>query len=163
MGKNRDGASWRGIPGSSAGRRIIEFVKPPLRAGRSVHTLLHAPTAAAPISASLVRLAVRRGLCLRCPVCGKGKLFATWWRMNEECPRCGVRYSRESGFWLGSMDINLTLSLLIVLLPVIFLPEIGLARELFLFGSGAVVLPLLLFRPVRGLWTALVFLSGGVY
>jgi hypothetical protein len=61
------------------------------------------------------------------------------------------------------MDINLTLSLLIVLLPVIFLPEIGLARELFLFGSGAVVLPLLLFRPVRGLWTALVFLSGGVY
>src|SRR5258706_5110013 len=145
------------------GRHIIESVRPPLRSERSVYPLLHAPTASTPISASLIRLALFRGLRLRCPVCGAGKLFATLWRMNEECPRCGVRFSRESGFWLGSMDINLTLSLLIVLLPVVFLPEIGLARELLLFGSGAVALPLLLFRPVRGIWTALVFLSGGVY
>ena len=83
--------------------------------------------------------------------------------MNDECPRCGVGFSRESGQWLGSMDINLTLSLLILLAPVIFLPDIGLGRALLVWGAGAILVPLVLFRFVGGLWTALVYLSGGVY
>jgi hypothetical protein len=61
------------------------------------------------------------------------------------------------------MDINLTLSLLIVLAPVPFLPEMGLRRELELLGAGAVIVPFLLFRFVRGFWMALIYLSGGVY
>ena len=31
------------------------------------------------------KIAVGRGLRLRCPVCGQGKLFATYFRMNNEC------------------------------------------------------------------------------
>jgi uncharacterized protein (DUF983 family) len=92
-----------------------------------------------------------------------GKLFRTYLRMHDECPRCGVGFARESGQWLGSMDINLTLSLLALLLPVVFLPELSLARELEIWGAAAVLLPLVLFRHIRGLWTGLVFLSGGVY
>lgn len=129
----------------------------------AVSPLLHTRTARAPLTPSLVGRALGRGLRLRCPVCGEGRLFRSFLRMNEECPRCGVGFSRESGQWLGSMDINLTLSLLLLLAPVIFLPDIGLPRALMIWGAGAVLLPLALFRPIRGLWTALVYLSGGVY
>ncbi len=83
--------------------------------------------------------------------------------MNSECAICGVRFDRESGLWLGSMDINLTLSLILLLAPMVFLPDLGLRRELEFFCAGAVVLPLVLFRFVRGFWLALIFLSGGVY
>ncbi len=130
---------------------------------RAVAPLLRTRTARPPLTPPLVRIALLRGLRQRCPVCGKGRLFRSALAMNEECPRCGVGFSRESGQWLGSMDINLTLSLILLLTPVIFLPDIGLGRELMLGGAGAVLLPLLLFRFIRGLWTALVYLSGGVY
>jgi len=83
--------------------------------------------------------------------------------MNAECARCGVRFDRESGLWLGSMDINLTLSLLVILVPLVFLPEIDLRRELMFLGLAAIVVPALLFRFVRGFWMALIYLSGGIY
>ena len=130
---------------------------------RAVAPLLHTRTARTPLTAGGVRIALLRGIRLRCPVCGRGRLFRSYLAMNTECARCGVRFDRESGLWLGSMDINLTLSLLILLAPIVFLPDIGLRRELELLGAGAVLLPLVLFRFVRGFWMALIFLSGGVY
>jgi uncharacterized protein (DUF983 family) len=130
---------------------------------KAVAPLLRTRTARSPLTPSGVRVALFRGVRLRCPVCGKGRLFRSYLTMNSECERCGVRFDRESGLWLGSMDINLTLSLMLLLAPVVFLPDLGLRRELELFGAGAVVVPLLLFRFVRGFWLALIFLSGGVY
>ena len=131
--------------------------------GRAVAPMVRSRVARGPLTPSLVARAIGRGVRLRCPVCGEGRLFRSYLQMNEECSCCGVGFSRESGQWLGSMDINLTLSLLLLLTPVIFLPDLGLGRELALWGAGAVLLPLALFRFVRGFWTALVYLSGGVY
>ncbi|HEY2739824.1 MAG TPA: DUF983 domain-containing protein [Thermoanaerobaculia bacterium] len=42
-------------------------------------------------------LALRRGLRLRCPRCGEGRLFEGWNRLNESCPVCGLVYERENG------------------------------------------------------------------
>ncbi len=132
------------------------------RAAAPVHPLLHTWTAAAPLSFSSIRHAIGRGLKLRCPVCGVGRLFVTFWRMREACAECGVSYAREA-VWLGSMDINLTLSLLLVLGAIPFLSELGLRRELVVLGLAAVLIPAALFRFVRGVWMALLYLSGGVY
>ncbi len=82
--------------------------------------------------------------------------------MRETCTACGVSYAREA-VWLGSMDINLTLSLLLILGAVPFLPEIGLTRELLVLGLAAVLIPAAMFRFVRGVWMALLYLSGGIY
>ncbi|PWE31505.1 hypothetical protein C4N9_00345 [Pararhodobacter marinus] len=35
------------------------------------------------------KLAVRRGLLLRCPACGVGKLFGGYLKVNATCPACG--------------------------------------------------------------------------
>ena len=142
---------------------MLDGMDPRPRTPSPVHPLLHTSIAAAPVTFSSVRHAIGRGLRLRCPVCGVGRLFASFWRMREACPQCGVSYGREAGFWLGSMDINLTISLLLILGSLLFLPELDLERELIVLGAAALLLPALLFRWVRGVWMALMYLSGGVY
>lgn len=42
----------------------------------------------------------------RCPHCGRRGVFRTWTRLLDECPRCGLRYEREEGYWLGAILIN---------------------------------------------------------
>ena len=135
----------------------------PARTSAPVAPLLHTRTARAPLTPAAIRIAIGRGLRLRCPVCGVGHLFRSTFAMRETCPSCGVSYGREEGFWLGSMDINLTLSLLLILGSLVFLPELGLERELAYLGAASILLPATLFRFVRGFWMALLYLSGAVY
>jgi len=136
---------------------------PSPRGSSPVLPILRTRTARAPLPSRVILLAIGRGLRLRCPVCGIGRLFVTLFGMRDACLHCGVSYGREAGFWLGSMDINLTVSLLVILGSLVFLPEIEVRRELALLGGAAIVLPAALFRFVRGFWMALLFLSGAVY
>src|SRR5438067_1272182 len=55
-----------------------------------------------------------RGLLLRCPNCGKGKLFRKGFTMYETCPVCGWRFEREEGYWTGAMAVNLVVTELII-------------------------------------------------
>lgn len=104
-----------------------------------------------------------RGLKLRCPVCGQGKLFRTYFRMHERCGRCGVAFAREHGQWVGSLDINTLLTALVLMAGVGFGPLWPLKTSLIVWCSAAVIFPIATFRFSRGLWTAIVHLSGGVY
>src|SRR6188474_1364900 len=47
-----------------------------------------------------------RGATKRCPRCGSGNLFKSWFRIRERCPRCGLRLEREEGGFLGAMTLN---------------------------------------------------------
>jgi uncharacterized protein (DUF983 family) len=49
-------------------------------------------------------------LRLRCPRCLDGKVFAGFVTMNLCCPRCGVRFEREPGYFLGSLYASYFLS-----------------------------------------------------
>lgn len=51
--------------------------------------------------------AMWRGLRLRCPRCGGGRLFRRWVTMATHCPTCGMRFERGDGFMLGVMAINI--------------------------------------------------------
>jgi uncharacterized protein (DUF983 family) len=48
-----------------------------------------------------------RALRLRCPNCGAGPLFASWFTLRERCPGCGLRPYRDEGYMTGSMAFNL--------------------------------------------------------
>ena len=144
----------REIPGGGYHDRVATT---PVKAW--THTRVARPA----ITPGLVRRAVWRGLRQRCPVCGEGRLFSGIFRMREDCACCGVSFTREAGLWLGSMDINLTISTAVIMASIAFLPDIPLARALLSGSIAAVVLPALLFRVVRGFWVALLFLSGAVY
>lgn len=49
-----------------------------------------------------------RALRLRCPHCGGGPIFVSWWQLVPNCPVCGLGLERgEQGYWLGAYFFNL--------------------------------------------------------
>ena len=92
------------------------------------------------------RKVVWRGLRLRCPVCGKGELFRT-----------------EDGQWVGSLDINTFGVALLLMIGAAFTPSWSLPVSLGVWCAAAILVPLVTFRFSRGLWMAIVHLTGGVY
>jgi uncharacterized protein DUF983 len=84
--------------------------------------------------------------------------------MNERCSCCGVGFAREHGQWVGSLDINTLLTAVVLMAGVGFGPLWpSLTMSLIVWCSAAVLVPLVTFRFSRGLWTAIVHLTGGVY
>jgi uncharacterized protein (DUF983 family) len=68
------------------------------------------PRLAATIGNPTLRLfvLVGRALRLRCPNCGGGPIFESWFRMRERCPRCGLRLERgEQGYVVGAYMFNI--------------------------------------------------------
>ena len=63
-------------------------------------------------SSSVLRL-FGRALRLRCPHCGRGTLFESWFRMRAQCPVCRFRFERgEDGYQVGSYMFNMIASAL---------------------------------------------------
>jgi uncharacterized protein (DUF983 family) len=49
-----------------------------------------------------------RGIRRRCPNCGSGGLWRTWFRMREACPRCRLDLERrEQGYIVGAQMFNI--------------------------------------------------------
>lgn len=59
-------------------------------------------------------LLLLRGLLRRCPRCGGGRLFRSWFCMVKRCPRCGMTFEREEGFFLGAFVVNFGLVLILL-------------------------------------------------
>lgn len=98
---------------------------------------------------------VFRSLRLRCPVCGKGRLFRGWFKMHDVCPACQVAFEREAGFYLGSIYVNYGLTALVVALayPLLLFNEVLEENWLLLLALAfSVLFPVWFFRYARALW-----------
>ena len=52
-----------------------------------------------------------RAFVLRCPNCGGGGLFASWFRLRPRCQHCGLALERgEHDHFLGAMMFNIVLA-----------------------------------------------------
>jgi uncharacterized protein (DUF983 family) len=106
------------------------------------------------------KAAIGRGLRLRCPRCGDGRLYKTFFRMNRECNVCGLGYYRESGYYVGAMMINYGITAALVLAVYLIsrlMPEIWHASpelKIATWMCAAIIVSLLLVRTTRGLWLA---------
>ena len=96
-----------------------------------------------------------RGLRLRCPRCGQGKMFAGPLKMHERCSECQYKYERAPGYFLGSIYINYGLTSVLVVIGyfTLFLTEIlPHSAMLWTLGAICIVVPILFFRYARSLW-----------
>lgn len=111
-----------------------------------------------------------RALALRCPHCGGRGVLATWFRLRDRCPRCGLHLHREeSDYFLGAytimlIAIEMLFALLFVAVLVITWPnppwETMQWAGVIVIAAGAVIAyPFaktlflavdLIFRPVSG-------------
>ena len=102
-------------------------------------------------------LLIARAVRLRCPACGRGKIFRGFFTMHEACPHCGRPFQRGPGFFLGSIYFNYGVTGLLVTLIYFacFFTEILTDRQLLVLTLAfALLFPIWFFRYARALWVA---------
>lgn len=109
-----------------------------------------------------VPLLLWRGARRRCPRCGSGGVFASWFRMVERCPGCALRFERESDFFLGAYVVNLAvtegllaLALFAYVLRAVAEPGTPVAPVLAGAVVFAVAAPVAFFPFSRTIWSAI--------
>lgn len=112
-----------------------------------------------PLPPSFLR-GVGRGLSRRCWQCGSGGLFRHWTRMVDDCPRCGLHFERVEGYWLGSIALNLTVTLGLFLavfvgILVVTWPDVPWTGVLVTVVAFTALFPILFHPASRTLWVAL--------
>jgi uncharacterized protein (DUF983 family) len=87
-------------------------------------------------------------------------LFRRWVIMVERCPRCGLRFRRDPGQWLGSWFLNICLAQLVVI--GILIAEVATGYPgtsivaLGIIGAlAACLFPLWFFPYSRTIWVAI--------
>jgi len=97
-----------------------------------------------------------RGLRLRCPVCGEGRLFRGYFLMEPLCSSCRLDFRREPGYYVGAMYINYGLTAGVMLaVGVPLADQVPLPALSWPLGSFAILFPLWFFRYSRSLWLGL--------
>jgi uncharacterized protein (DUF983 family) len=101
-----------------------------------------------------------RGVTRRCPACGSGGLFETWFRLRERCPRCAARLEREPGFFIGAYFLNfclmqVVLGAWIVVAFAFTLPDPPMALILGVALAICVVLPVVGYPFSKTTWAAI--------
>ncbi len=107
---------------------------------------------------------IRRALNCQCPVCGRGAIFRTHFKMNRECPRCHVVFWKDPGESLGAMylDFAVAAAAFLVCWGLLALTRIPDTPQILILCTIAPAAVLLCYPMTRSAWTVLVYLSGGI-
>jgi uncharacterized protein (DUF983 family) len=98
-----------------------------------------------------------RAARLRCPACGRAKIFTGWFTMHDACPECGRTFQRGAGFFLGSIYFNygITGMLVVILYFTMFFGDLLTdPQRLAVLTAFVVLFPTWFFRYARALWMA---------
>jgi uncharacterized protein (DUF983 family) len=101
-----------------------------------------------------------RALRLRCPNCGQGKPFVSWFRMRSQCEVCGLAFERgEQGYQVGSYMFAIVAAELVfaaVFLAIVLASWPTPPWSLLQYGGIAlmVIVPFLLFPFTKTLFLA---------
>lgn len=103
---------------------------------------------------------VLRGLTRRCPLCGAGGSFETYFTMRERCPRCNLRFDRIDGQRSGAIGMNtiVTCGMLAIVVVgglVLTYPEFDLSILLPAAIAVALLVPVLFYPFSRTLWNSI--------
>src|SRR6266513_4523773 len=100
-----------------------------------------------------------RGATRRCPRCGAGKLFHRWFTMLPSCPRCGLQFEREPGYWTGAIVMNTIIigglfMLVFVVTMILTVPDIPWVTLLIVVIPLMTLGPLIIYPFSKTLWVA---------
>lgn len=90
----------------------------------------------------------------RCPVCRKGKITQSLFKLNKLCPVCGHNFYPEPGYYLGAMMVSFLATAMLTVPFVIALKLAGAEVSvlvLFPFVEFAILGPILLYY-ARIIW-----------
>lgn len=103
---------------------------------------------------------IGRGLRKRCPVCARGEIFESWFKLKDRCPNCGYLFAREEGYWVSAIIVNVGViqTMFIVLFIVVVLataPEVEWGPLLLIGGLMNVIFPIFFYPFSKTVWMAI--------
>jgi uncharacterized protein (DUF983 family) len=101
-----------------------------------------------------------RGSTRRCARCGSGKLFRHWFQMVDDCPRCGLHFEREQGYFAGALAINLILvgglfAIVFLTIFIVTIPDIPIPLTLGVCIPIVVLGPIVCYPFSKTIWVAI--------
>jgi uncharacterized protein (DUF983 family) len=90
----------------------------------------------------------------RCPICLQGQVFTSLFGMHTHCPDCGVKFERETGYFLNSMFIGYSAGFLVLVPTALLLAFLDVSILIFsvvIIVQTAILTPLI-FRYARIIW-----------
>jgi uncharacterized protein (DUF983 family) len=102
-----------------------------------------------------------RALTRRCPYCGSPNIYESYFALREQCPRCGIHFEREEGYFLGAYALNLItaefvgLGLAIILIFKTDLQHLSLIWQEAIAVALAIAFPVIFFPFSRTVWIAM--------
>ena len=99
------------------------------------------------------------GATRRCARCGGGHLFRRFFTMVDDCPRCGLHFEREPGYWAGALAINIGIAgavfvAVLVTALVLTVPNVPVAPLLAILVPLMIVVPTLAYPFSKTIWIA---------
>jgi uncharacterized protein (DUF983 family) len=100
-----------------------------------------------------------RGFTLRCARCGSGHLFKRYFTMVDDCPKCGLHFEREAGYWAGALAINIIavgglFAIVFVALLIATIPDVPVAPLLAILVPIVVIGPIVYYPFSKTVWVA---------
>ena len=100
-----------------------------------------------------------RAMVMHCPNCGQSGIFHHWLQMSGRCPRCGLYFEREEGYWSGAVAINTVVTELIfaaVVAAVVIATWPAIPMVPLLVGGLALnaAIPVVFYPVSKTLWVA---------
>jgi len=99
------------------------------------------------------------GFTKRCARCGRGHLFRRWFTMVDDCPRCGLHFEREQGYWAGALAINImsvgavfAVSFLVAM--ILTVPDVPVGLMLAIFVPLVAIGPIVWYPFSKTIWVA---------
>jgi uncharacterized protein (DUF983 family) len=93
---------------------------------------------------------------LRCPVCREGTVFKGPYSMRPDCPKCGVHFERENGYFMGAMWIAYFMGSISIIPTIVILVRVVDAEMPVVIGVGAA--QLILFQPLIYMYSRMIWM-----
>ncbi len=91
----------------------------------------------------------------KCSTCLEGEIFHSFMGMNEHCPQCGIKFERETGYFMMAIFLGYILSVVIVV-PVLLILYLTIQPTVVGYAiAGVITLTIAapwIFRYGRILW-----------
>ncbi len=99
------------------------------------------------------------GFTKRCARCGSGHLFKRWFTMVDDCPRGGLHFEREQGYWAGALAINIGIAAVTFVLAfgiglALTVPDIPVGPFLAVLIPLMIVVPTVAYPFSKTIWVA---------
>ena len=100
-----------------------------------------------------------RGLTRRCARCGSGKLFRRYFFMVPDCPRCGLHFEREQGYWAGALAVNImfvgaVFAVTFLVAMILTVPDVPVPLMLAIFIPLMTIGPIVWYPFSKTIWVA---------